>query len=130
MQRDNIHMAVVIDEYGSVAGIVTMEDLLEEIVGEIRDEHEQANDVVPENDSTYVVRGNVDIDRVGELFQTRVEAHDAATIGGLVSALAGRIPQRGEIVEEDGLRFEVLESTDRRVEKVRVTRSHPAERTA
>jgi CBS domain containing-hemolysin-like protein len=67
---------------------------------------------------------------VGELFQTRVEAHDAATIGGLVSALAGRIPQRGEIVEEDGLRFEVLESTDRRVEKVRVTRSHPAERTA
>jgi CBS domain containing-hemolysin-like protein len=130
MQRDNIHMAIVIDEYGSVAGIVTMEDLLEEIVGEIRDEHEQVTDVVPESDSTYVVRGNVDIDRLEQLFHLRVEPHDAATIGGLVSALAGRIPQRGEVVEEDGLRFEVVESTDRRVDKVRVTRTHPAERTA
>jgi CBS domain containing-hemolysin-like protein len=130
MQRDNIHMAVVIDEYGSVAGIVTMEDLLEEIVGEIRDEHEQATDVVPESDSAYLVRGNVDIDRLEELFHLRVDPRDAATIGGLVSALAGRIPQRGEVIEEDGLRFEVLESTDRRVEKVRVTRTHPAERTA
>jgi CBS domain containing-hemolysin-like protein len=130
MQRDNIHMAIVIDEYGSVAGIVTMEDLLEEIVGEIRDEHEQVTDVVPESDSTYVVRGNVDIDRLEQLFHLRVEPHDAATIGGLVSALAGRIPQCGEVVEEDGLRFEVVESTDRRVDKVRVTRTHPAERTA
>ena len=130
MQRDNIHLAVVIDEYGSVAGIVTMEDLLEEIVGEIRDEHEQGTDVVPESDSTYVVRGNVDIDRLEELFHLRIDPRDAATIGGLVSALAGRIPQRGEVIEDDGLRFEVLESTDRRVDKVRVTRSHPAERTA
>lgn len=130
MQRDNIHLAVVIDEYGSVAGIVTMEDLLEEIVGEIRDEHEQGTDVVPESDSTYVVRGNVDIDRLEELFHLRVDPRDAATIGGLVSALAGRIPQRGEVIEDDGLRFEVLESTDRRIDKVRVTRSHPAERTA
>lgn len=130
MQRDNIHLAVVIDEYGSVAGIVTMEDLLEEIVGEIRDEHEQGTDVVPESDSAYVVRGNVDIDRLEELFHLRVDPRDAATIGGLVSALAGRIPQRGEVIEDDGLRFEVLESTDRRVDKVRVTRSHPAERTA
>jgi putative hemolysin len=130
MQRDNLHMAVVIDEYGAVAGIVTMEDLLEEIVGEIRDEHEQATDVVPESDSTYIVRGYVDIDRLEDLFHLRVAPRDAATIGGLVSALAGRIPQRGEVIEDDGLRFEVLESTDRRVEKVRVTRSHPAERTA
>ena len=127
MQRENIHMAVVIDEYGSVAGIVTMEDLLEEIVGEIRDEHEQATDVVPESDSTYLVRGNVDIDRLQDLFDTRVDPKDATTIGGLVSAIAGHIPKPGEVVEEDGLRFEVLESTDRRVNKVRVSRSrsHP-----
>lgn len=129
MQRDNIHLAVIIDEYGSVAGIVTMEDLLEEIVGEIRDEHEQTTDVVPESDTAYLVRGNVDIDRLEELFHLRVDPRDAATIGGLVSALAGRIPQRGEVIDDDGLRFEVLESTDRRVEKVRVTRT-PAERTA
>src|SRR5215469_14444375 len=127
MQRENIHMAVVIDEYGSVAGLVTMEDLLEEIVGEIRDEHEQATDVVPESDSAYLVRGNVDIDRLQDLFDTRVDPKDATTIGGLVSAIAGHIPKPGEVIEEDGLRFEVLESTDRRVDKVRVSRSrsHP-----
>jgi len=127
MQRENIHMAVVIDEYGSVAGLVTLEDLLEEIVGEIRDEHEQVTDVVPESDSAYLVRGNVDIDRLQDLFDTRVDPKDATTIGGLVSAIAGHIPKPGEVIEEDGLRFEVLESTDRRVDKVRVSRSrsHP-----
>lgn len=123
MQRENVHMAVVIDEYGAAAGIVTMEDLLEEIVGEIRDEHEQGSDVVPESDSAYVVRGNVDVDRLQDLFDLRVEPRDAATIGGLVSAIAGRIPRPGEVIEDDGLRFEVLESTDRRVEKVRVRRA-------
>ena len=125
MQRENVHLAVVIDEYGSVAGIVTMEDLVEEIVGEIRDEHEDASDVVREGDGSYVVRGNVDIDRLNDLFDLRVEPHEATTIGGLVSALAGRILQPGEVVEEDGLRFEVLQSTRRRIEKVRVSRSKP-----
>ncbi|HEY6350488.1 MAG TPA: hemolysin family protein [Candidatus Angelobacter sp.] len=123
MQRDNIHMAVVIDEYGSMAGLVTMEDLLEEIVGEIRDEHEQSTDIVPESDNTYVVRGNVDIDRLHELFDVRLDAREATTIGGLVSAIIGRIPKPGEVIEEEGLRFEVMESTDRRVDKVRVGRS-------
>jgi len=123
MQRENTHMAIVIDEYGSVAGLVTMEDLLEEIVGEIRDEHEQANDIVPESDTAFLVRGNVDIDRLQALFDQRVDARDAATIGGLVSVLAGHIPRPGEVIEDDGLRFEVLESTDRRVDKVRVSRS-------
>jgi putative hemolysin len=122
MQRENIHMAIVIDEYGAVAGLVTMEDLLEEIVGEIRDEHELGTDVVPESDNAYVVRGNVDVGRLHDLFDLRVEPRDAATIGGLVSAIAGRIPRPGEVVEDDGLRFEVLESTDRRVDKIRVKR--------
>lgn len=123
MQRENIHMAIVIDEYGAVAGLLTMEDLLEEIVGEIRDEHEQGTDIVPESDNAYVVRGNVDVDRLQDLFDLRVEPRDAATIGGLVSAIAGRIPTPGEVIEDDGLRFEVLESTDRRVDKVRVKRT-------
>jgi len=123
MQRENIHLAVVIDEYGSVAGLVTMEDLLEEIVGEIRDEHELGSDVLPESDNAYVVRGNVDVDRIEELFDMRVEPREAATIGGLVSAIAGHIPRPGEVIEDDGLRFEVLESTDRRVEKVRVKKA-------
>ncbi|HEV2988364.1 MAG TPA: hemolysin family protein [Candidatus Angelobacter sp.] len=125
MQRENIHLAVVIDEYGAVAGIVTMEDLVEEIVGEIRDEHEDESDVVHEGKDAYIVRGNVDIDRLNDLFDLRVEPHEATTIGGLVSALAGRILQPGEVVEEDGLRFEVLQSTRRRIEKIRVSRSAP-----
>jgi CBS domain containing-hemolysin-like protein len=125
MQKDNIHMAVVIDEYGSVAGLVTMEDLVEEIVGEIRDEHEQAQDIVREGDSAYVMQGTVDVGRLRDLFDVRLDEHDTATVGGLVSAIAGRIPQPGEVIEEDGLRFEILESTDRKVEKVRVCRSHP-----
>jgi CBS domain containing-hemolysin-like protein len=123
MQRENIHVAVVIDEYGSAAGIVTMEDLVEEIVGEIRDEHEDESDVVREGDGIYVVRGNVDIDRLNDLFDLRIGPHEATTVGGLVSALAGRILQPGEVVEEDGLRFEVLQSTRRRIEKIRVSRS-------
>ena len=125
MQKDNIHMAIVIDEYGSVAGLVTLEDLVEEIVGEIRDEHEHAQDIVREGDSAYVMQGTVDVGRLRDLFDVRLDEHDTATVGGLVSAIAGRIPQPGEVIEEDGLRFEILESTDRKVEKVRVCRSHP-----
>lgn len=123
MQRENCHLAVVIDEYGSVAGILTMEDLVEEIVGEIRDEHEDSNDVVPDGTGVYLVRGSVDIDRLNDLFDVRADVEGATTVGGLVSAIAGRIPKAGEVVEEDGLRFEVLESTDRRIGKVRVSRS-------
>ena len=120
MQKNNIRMAVVVDEYGGVAGLVTIEDLVEEIVGEISDEHEKG-EIVRENDHSYVVRGNVDVDRLDELFGIRPESRESATVAGLVSELAGRIPHKGEVVEVDGLRFEVLESTERRVERVRIS---------
>jgi CBS domain containing-hemolysin-like protein len=120
MQKKNVRMAIVVDEYGGVAGLVTIEDLVEEIVGEIRDEHEKA-DIVRDGDQSYIVPGNTDVDRLGELFGLRPEGTEAATIAGLVSELAGRILQQGEVVEESGLRFEVLESTDRRVERVRIS---------
>jgi putative hemolysin len=125
MQKDNIHMAIVIDEYGAVAGLVTLEDLVEEIVGEIRDEHEEATDIVREPAGGYLMQGSVDLDRLEELFDMHLEPHDSTTVGGLVSALVGRIPHSGEVIEEDGLRFEVLESTERKVQKVRVTRTQP-----
>jgi CBS domain containing-hemolysin-like protein len=124
MQKHNIKMAIVVDEYGGTAGLVTLEDLVEEIVGEIQDEHEKV-DVVRENEHSYIVPGSMDVDRLDELFGIRPEGKEAATVAGLVSELAGRIPQRGEIVEEDGLRFEVLDSTERRVERVRITASEP-----
>jgi putative hemolysin len=124
MQKNNIRMAIVVDEYGGVAGLVTIEDLVEEIVGEIRDEHDEA-DVVRENDHSFVVAGNIDIDRLDELFGTKPEGKESSTVGGLVSELAGRIPQKGEVVEDDGLRFEVVASTERRVERVRITAVQP-----
>jgi len=124
MQKNNIRMAIVVDEYGGVAGLVTIEDLIEEIVGEIGDEHEKA-EVVRESDRSYVVPGNMDVDRLDELFGMRPENKESATIAGLVSELAGRIPRKGEVVEEDGLRFEVVESNQRRVERVRVSVAGP-----
>jgi len=124
MQKNNIRMAIVVDEYGGVAGLVTIEDLVEEIVGEIGDEHEKA-DVVRENENSYVVPGNMDVDRLDELFSMRPDGKESATIAGLVSELAGRIPQKGEVIEDEGLRFEILESTQRRVRKVRITALQP-----
>src|SRR5277367_6220742 len=124
MQKNNVRMAVVVDEYGGVAGLVTIEDLVEEIVGEIRDEHEKP-EIVRENPASYIVSGGMDVDRIAELFGTKPEGRESATVAGLVSELAGRIPQKGETVDEDGLRFEVLESTDRKVERVRITAMQP-----
>jgi len=120
MQRDNVRMAIVIDEYGGVAGLVTIEDLVEEIVGEIRDEHETA-EVVKESDTSYIFNGNTDLDLLEKLLGVRPDEKEATTVAGLVSELAGHIPKAGEVFEENGLRFEVLESTERRVDRVRVS---------
>jgi putative hemolysin len=124
MQTKNIRMAIVVDEYGGVAGLVTIEDLVEEIVGEIRDERDKP-DVVRDGDRGFIVAGDMDVDRLDELFGTKPEGKASATIAGLVSELAGRIPRKGEVVENDGLRFEVLESTDRKVERVRISAAQP-----
>jgi putative hemolysin len=124
MQTKNVRMAIVVDEYGGVAGLVTIEDLVEEIVGEIRDERDKP-DVVRDGDKAFIVTGDMDVDRLDELFGTKPEGKASATIAGLVSELAGRIPRKGEIVEEEGLRFEVLDSTDRKVERVRVSAVQP-----
>jgi len=125
MQRENIRMEVVIDEYGAVAGVVTIEDMVEEIVGEIRDEHDKG-DVVKESENTYIVPGSMDIDRLNNLFGFRPEDREATTVAGLVSEIAGRIPQPGEVVTDEGLRFEVLESTDRKIIRVRVAPEQPS----
>jgi len=123
MQREKIQMAIAIDEYGGVAGLVTLEDMLEEIVGEIGEEHEKRGDVVRESESSYVLPGATDLDVLEEIFDFRVDDVEATTVAGLVSEVAGRIPHAGESVEHDGLRFEVLESTDRRIERLRVSRT-------
>ncbi len=124
MQKQNIRLAIVVDEYGGVAGLVTIEDLVEEIVGEIRDDRDKP-EVVRDGERGFIVSGGMDVDRLDELFGKKPEGKESATIAGLVSELAGRIPRKGEAVEEDGLRFEVLESTDRKIERVRVTAVQP-----
>jgi putative hemolysin len=172
MQREKQHMRMVIDEYGSVAGLVTIEDLLEAIVGNIADEHDEseADDApVREPNGAYVVSGSFELSRLRDLFADQFEpatrraaadsadsedsgeAHNPAdspeeydlrdtrdtrddptalrlpehyestTLGGLVSEIAGHIPLPGEVVEEDGLRLEVLASTDRRIDRIRVS---------
>ena len=122
MQKQKIQMAIAIDEYGGVAGLVTLEDMLEEIVGEIGSEHEKRTDVIRESESSYALPGATDLDVLDELFNYRAGDVEATTVAGLVSEVAGRIPHAGEIVEHDGLRFEVLESTDRRIERLRVSK--------
>ena len=127
MQREKQHMRIVIDEYGGVAGLVTIEDLLEEIVGSIADEHEEDELESPKRDAdgAWLVPGNLEIARLEDLFGDQwemPEEYEATTVAGLVSEVAGRIPMPGEVVEEDGRRFEVLASTDRRIERLRVSR--------
>lgn len=125
MQNQKQHMNVVIDEYGGVAGLVTIEDLLEELVGAIRDEHEKEDTaMIKEPGDAWVVPGNLEIGRLEELFGELdlPEDIEATTAGGLVSETAGRIPQAGEVVEGFGLRFEIVASTDRRVNRLRISR--------
>jgi putative hemolysin len=124
LQRKNQQMAIVIDEYGLMAGVVTVEDLVEEIVGEIGEEDRTpVPDVVREPNGALVIRGSVSLDKVSELFGVRLDAdeqHSAATtIAGLLNSLAGHVPRTGEIIDADGVRFEVVESNQRKVLRVR-----------
>jgi putative hemolysin len=178
MQREKQHMRIVIDEYGSVAGLVTIEDLLEAIVGNIADEHDEleADDApIREPNGAYTVSGSFELSRLRDLFADQFEPtarrtaeidseataphpadspeeydlrdtretrdprdtkddptalrlpehYESTTLGGLVSEIAGHIPLPGEVVEEDGLRLEVLASTDRRIDRIRVSLTHP-----
>jgi len=125
MQQENTHMVMVVDEYGNTAGLATMEDLLEVIIGEIRDEHEPDSDVTEDGNGGYIVSGNFDLGRVGDLFYSfrREEDIESTTVGGLITEWLGRVPKAGEVVERDGIRVEVLASDELRVEQVRLSKS-------
>jgi putative hemolysin len=126
MQEKNTHLVIVVDEYGNTAGLASMEDLVEVIVGEIRDEHEPATDIAREEDGACVVSGSFDVSRLDELFEVRLSGEpESTTVGGLVSEWLGHVPQPGEVVEKNGLRIEVLASNGLRVESVRL-RAAPA----
>jgi CBS domain containing-hemolysin-like protein len=128
MQREKQHMRIVIDEYGGVSGLVTIEDLLEQIVGNIRDEHEvetPIEDPQREPGGAWLVPASFPVDQLEDLVGAPVELdepYEATTLGGLVSEIEGRIPLPGEVIllEPSGLRLEIVASTDRRVERLRV----------
>jgi CBS domain containing-hemolysin-like protein len=128
MQRRQAQMAVVVDEYGGTAGLVTVEDLLEEIVGEIRDEYDvESETVTDEGNGTFVFSGKVNVDEVRDRLDVEIEREGFETVGGFLLSQLGRMPYVGETFEVEGLAFEVLEVERRRITKVRVRRqSAPA----
>ena len=125
MQQENTHLVIVVDEYGNTAGLATMEDLLEVIIGEIRDEHEPDSDVTEDGHGGFIVSGSFELDRVAGLFDTfhREEDIESNTVGGMVSEWLGHVPKAGEAADRDGVRIEVLASDEFRVEKVRLSKS-------
>jgi CBS domain containing-hemolysin-like protein len=127
MQREGAHMVIVVDEYGHTAGIATLEDLVEVIVGEIRDEHEPQSDVTPDGDG-FIVAGSFEVSRVAELTGFHPDEEiESNTVGGLVMEWLGHVPKPGEVVERDGIRLEVLASGETRVDQVRLSEVAPAD---
>jgi len=127
MQRRQAQMAIVVDEYGGTAGLVTVEDLLEEIVGEIRDEYDvESETVTDEGNGTFVFSGKVSVDEVRDRLNVEIEREGFETVGGYLLSQLGRMPYVGETIDIDGLSFEVLEVERRRITKVRARRREVA----
>ena len=128
LQRELQQMAVVVDEYGSLAGLITLEDLSGEILGEINDADQvRRAEVLKESDTIYLVRGGVELEKLSEALGVILARNGATTFAGLVHAWFGYVPKPGESIERNGLRVEVLEATPRRVVRLRVTKLPPAE---
>jgi CBS domain containing-hemolysin-like protein len=119
-QRKQVQMAIVVDEYGGTAGLVTIEDLLEEIVGEIRDEDDvESEPIVDEGNGSYVFSAKVSFEELRDRLDLEAEPEGFETVGGYILTRVGRVPAVGETFEVDGLQVEVLEAERRRIHKVR-----------
>lgn len=121
-KREKQHMAVVQDKFGGTSGIVTMDDILEEIVGEIADEYDEdrPDEIKALGDDIFIVSGRVPLDEVCEMCKLDLESPDVDSIGGYVAAMAGRIPRQNEFFTFDGKRFTVLEADERQIWSIRV----------
>ncbi len=123
-QRQRFQMAIVVDEYGGTAGLVTLEDLVEEIVGEIRDEYDvEGEAVVDEGNGSFVFSGTADVDEIVDRLGVTIEREGFETVGGYLLSHVGRVPAPGEAFEIDGLHAEVIDAERRRIRKVRISRS-------
>jgi magnesium and cobalt transporter len=122
-RRSRVHMAIVADEYGGIAGIVTIEDVIEQIVGDIDDEHDVDEDVNirKDGDRQYIVRGQTPIDEFNEYFQTELSDDEFDTVAGLVMKQLGRLPRRGETLQLAGCEVKVMRFDRRRIDTLRLT---------
>lgn len=127
LQQQASHMAVVVDEFGGVAGLVTIEDILEEIAGEIHDEDEigEMMQLTQDKDGRYLVPGSLPIQQVEELFGIELKSEENSTIAGLMNSFFGRVPRKGERYEHQGLQFEVKDADRRKVYKLLVSKTVP-----
>ena len=127
LQEARVQSAIVHDEYGGTAGLVTIEDLIEEIVGEIRDEYDvEADPIVEEGSGSYIFTGRVSVDDLRKRLDVAIEPQGFETVAGYILARLGRVPQQGESFEVDGLSVDVIEAERRRVHRVRFRRSSAA----
>jgi CBS domain containing-hemolysin-like protein len=125
-QRKRIQSAIVVDEYGGTAGLVTVEDLLEEIVGEIRDEYDvEIERIVDEGNGKFLFSGSVHVEEMANLLKVSIEGHGFETVGGFLLSRLGRVPAVGEHLEIDGLDVEIVETEQRRITRVRMSRLEP-----
>ena len=127
MRQSRRHMALVVDEHGGIDGLITLSDIIEEIVGEIEDEHDNGEDepqMIRDEDGSIIADARIDVDDFETTYGALLdqdERDEIETLGGLVFAIAGRIPKRGEVLtHKSGMVFEVLEADPRRVHKVRI----------
>ena len=130
MQKAHVQLAMVIDEYGGVCGLVTVEDILEEIVGEIEDEDiagEELEEIVPAQEGSYEVMASTEIGKIERLFDMEIEADDFTTIAGLVINESGKVPAVGEVLTIRGLEVEILEADERRINRLRIKPQQPQE---
>jgi CBS domain containing-hemolysin-like protein len=125
-QRRRLQIAIVVDEYGGTAGLVTVEDLLEEIVGEIRDEYDvEVERIVDEGHGKFQFSGSVHVEEMANLMKVNIEGQGFETVGGFLLSRLGRVPKVGEHLEVDGLDVEILETEQRRITRVRMSRLEP-----
>jgi CBS domain containing-hemolysin-like protein len=122
LQQTGAHMAIVVDEFGGLAGLITIEDLLEEIVGEIRDEDElNEEDIRRDENGAYWISGNASLHRFEEVLGLQSECEECTTVSGLIIHRIGRVPASGDILHLKGFQVEILHSNGRRITSLRVT---------
>jgi CBS domain containing-hemolysin-like protein len=122
LQRQRVHMAIVVDEYGGIAGLVTLEDIVEEIVGEIQDEYDEAEELPYEeiSEGEFIFQGRIGLDDFNEVANSHLPKDEADTLAGFIYSRMGRVPSSGETLQVDNLQMTIEQVSGRRIRKVRV----------